>query len=186
MTDTTSTRCSICLHSESAAISAELLAGVELRAITNKWAGTLSTSALSRHAQRHLAPVLREQARDTTSAAPTDLLRRLIDVADSARSARLEAEATGTPVQRTRSADLEVKVLQALLGQYGIDASTTAQALKDAEKLVHAVARYATSNPTAAGALIREIKNQGLEDFGHQLEERVSRKSRTTLERTIS
>ena len=174
MTDTASTRCSICLHPQSAAISAELLAGVELRAITTKWAGSVSTSALSRHAQRHLAPAIRDAARDTP-VAPVDLLLRLMDVADSARASRLEAEASGTAVQRARSADLEVKVLGALLGQYGIDATSTAQALKDAEQLVRAIGRYTTMHPTAARDLIAQIRTQGLGAFADDLDSIASR-----------
>jgi hypothetical protein len=184
MTDTTTTRCSICNHHASDAISAAILAGVELRVIAERWDGAISTSSLSRHAQQHLAPALRAQARDSP-VAPTDLLLRLIDVADSARSARLEAEATGTPVQRTRSADLEVKVLQSLLGQYGVNASSTGQALQDAERLVRAVGRYAVNNPLAAGTLIREIKSGGLEGFANDLDSLVSKQSRS-LERTTS
>ena len=175
MTDTTN-RCSICNHPESEAISGEILAGVELRAIAARWDGSISTSALSRHAQRHLAPALRDAAQGTP-AAPVDLLQRMVDLADDARAARIRARDTGTPSAQTRSADLEVKVLQALLGQYGIDSGATVAAMADAEKLVKSVARYATEHPAAAPDLIGVIRSQDLTDFADQLEAVVSRKS---------
>lgn len=175
MTDTTN-RCSICNSPEREAVDQALLEGVELRVIVGQHSGSISTSALSRHTQRHLQPALRDAARDTP-AAPVDLLQRMVDLADDARAARIRARDTGTPSAQARSADLEVKVLQALLGQYGIDSGATVTAMADAEKLVKSVGRYATSHPTAARDLIGEIRQQGLAQFADDLDTLVFRNS---------
>ena len=108
----------------------------------------------------------------------------MVDLADDARAARIRARDTGgTPSAQARSADLEVKVLQALLGQYGIDSGSTVDAMKQAEQLVRAVARYATAYPAAARDLIGVIRSQGLDQFADDLDSIVFKKSRTTLER---
>jgi hypothetical protein len=180
MSDTTTSRCSICNHPQRAEVENQLLQGVEYRVISAKWDGAVSTSSLSRHSQKHMQEALRDQARDT-SPAPADLLRRMIDIADDARAARIRARDSGTPVQQTRASDLENRVLQTLLGQYGIDATSTAQALRDAEQLVRAVGRYSVTHPAVSADLIREIRQQGLEDFASQLGQIVINKNSHSL-----
>jgi len=49
--------------------------------------------------------------------------------------------------------------------------------MKQAEQLTHSVARFAIANPLASRALIEEIKKQGLQDFGQQLESIVANKA---------
>lgn len=170
MTDTTTTpgpKCTICTHPQLESIQAALMAGTGVVEISGSYG--VSTSALSRHTQQHLQPALREQARDTT-AAPADLLQRLVEVADDARAARLRARDSGTPSAQARATDVEIKVLQSLLGHYGIDSGATVVAMAEAEKLAHAVGRFALANPLAAQVLILEIQKQGLDEFGQQLD----------------
>lgn len=169
MTSTTATRCSICNHPRRAEIEAGLLEGVELRVLVGQHSGSISTSALSRHTQQHLQPALREQALDTP-AAPTDLLQRLAEVADDARAARIRARDSGTASAQARAADTETRVLFGMLQTLGVKDTSTITAMAEAEKLAHAVGRFALANPMAAHALILEIKNQGLDDFGQQLD----------------
>jgi hypothetical protein len=180
----TASRCSICNHPHANEISADLIAGVEYRAIVQKWDGAVSSSALSRHSQRHLALTLRDQAQARGTAAPVDLLQRLVEVADDARAARLRLRDSGTASAQARATDVEVKVLQSLLGQFGIDSKATVAAMEDAERLVRSVAKFSTAHPAASADLIREIRSQGLADFADQLEEIVNKKS--SIERTPS
>jgi len=182
MTSRTETvaRCSICLHDDTELINTQLMAGESVRELARQH--TVSTSALSRHSQRHMATARQHAARDST-AAPADLLARLVDLADSARAARLRLAERGSPNAQARASDTESRILFGLLGQLGINDMTTVTALQQAEKLTHAVAKFSVSNPIAAGALIREIRSQNLPDFAAQLEAIVSKQNQTAIER---
>jgi hypothetical protein len=181
MTTTTQTgpKCSICLHDDRELIDTQLLAGTGVRELATQHA--VSTSAISRHSQRHLQSARLDAARDS-AVAPADLLARLVDLADSARAARLRA---ATPNAVARASDTESRILFGLLSQLGINDTSTVAALADAEKLAHGVARFAIANPVAALGLIREIKKQGLDDFGQQLAGIVQKKNphHNTIER---
>ncbi|QYF74135.1 hypothetical protein [Cryobacterium sp. PAMC25264] len=180
-TTETSSRCSLCLHDDREQIEAQLMAGTGVRELAAQHG--VSSSAISRHSQRHLQSARFDAARDS-AAAPADLLARLVNLADDARASRLRA---ATPNAQARASDTESRILFGLLGQLGVKDTTTVAALQQAERLTHAVAKYSIANPVAAQALIREIRHQGMDDFGDQLTQIVNNKnSRSTIERTPS
>lgn len=182
MTTTTQTgpRCSVCALDDVELVNTQLMAGVGVRELAVRHG--ISTSAISRHSQRHMVAARQDAARDS-AAAPADLLARLVDLADSARATRLRLEEGGSPNAQARASDVEIKVLQSLLGLYGVNDTTTVTALQQAERLTHGVAKFAIANPMAAGALIREIRAQKLTDFADQLEALVTKQNASEIER---
>lgn len=176
MTITTQTgpRCSICLHDDTELINAQILAGTGVRELAAQHG--VSTSALSRHSQRHMVTARQDAARDS-AAAPADLLARLVDLADSARATRLRLAEGGSPNAQARASDVESRILFNLLSQLGISDTTTVTALQEREALARAVANYSIKNPVTAQGLIREIRHQGLDDFGQQLDTLMTKKA---------
>lgn len=101
---------SIETHPQSARIIEDISNGVSGVEIARRYG--VSESAISRYkvARKHvLARIIEEDGVDAS-----DILGRLLDLSDSARTARKLADATGTPAVRARTIATELSVLDKL------------------------------------------------------------------------
>lgn len=149
-----SRRSSITTHPQREAIEQALAQGVPGAQLARQYG--LSESAISRHRISRIdviAATLNEDA-----PAPTDIVARLLDVAEDARQTRKLAALSGTPVTRARAQSAEVNALDKLVKLLGITDTTVVELAQGTVALVRTLQRVAERNPGIRADLIAEMR----------------------------
>ncbi len=139
--------CSICYNGRRAEIEGALMSGLSVQLISRRFA--VSDDSLYRHTSRHLGPEVREALREGNAIRVGDLLRRVMDVADGARAARLDAAAAGNHPAAVRAGDGEMRALSVIFDKFGVDDEGVADLLDQGEALAIAVQRLIKRTPSA-------------------------------------
>lgn len=113
----------------------------------------LSESAVSRAKIAH-HNALASELDDSRAPTPTDLLTRLADLADSTRSARITADAGGSPQTRARAQANELAALDKLLDRVGVTDLTAIKIASSTGALVKAIRDFTLHNPDSAEAVL--------------------------------
>jgi hypothetical protein len=151
-----SRRSQIEVHPQREAIERAMQEGVPGVEISRRYG--VSESAISRYQKLHSKDALAQVA-DPYEHDPSSVMTRLVDLADSARRARLAADITGTPLTRARAQAAELAVLEKLSERLGIDSLTPVYMSQGASSLVTVVQNIVTENPnlrTRVLSLLRE------------------------------
>lgn len=110
--------CTICTHTERAAIDRELVTGDAYRHIASRYG--VSTTALQRHKADHLPPALAQAKQAEAVADADDLLRQVAALRSKALSLLLKAEQAGdfrTALAGIREARGCVELLARMVGE---------------------------------------------------------------------
>jgi hypothetical protein len=146
-------RSSIGGHPQRAAIERAISEGVPGVEIARRY--TLSESSISRH--KLLRNDALGQLADVDAPAPSDLLQRLLELADDARQARRITAVSGTPVARARAQASELAALTALLDRLGVTDVAILEAASGVELLVRALANHIVETPEHAAGLLAAL-----------------------------
>jgi len=159
--------CAFCDRSDRLELEMALVRGESVALISTEIG--ISESGIRRHLRNHTAAQLRDSMQASDDATPTDLLARMVDLADDARTARLTAQRNGSLGLAVRASDAELRALVALLDRAGIDSTDTLDRLRESEALARAVGRVVRTNPGAGRALADELDTAGQPALADQL-----------------
>lgn len=159
--------CSFCDRSDRLELELTLVRGESVALVSTETG--ISESGIRRHLRNHTAAALRDSMESSHDATPTDLLARMVDLADDARTARLTAQRNGSLGLAVRASDAELRALVALLDRAGIDSADTLERLRESEALARAVGRVVRSDPRAGRALAAELDKAGQLALADQL-----------------
>ncbi len=148
--------CSICYSVNREEIEGQLAAGVAVFEIVRMFG--VSKSAVYRHLGAHVGPEVREALRAGDSLRVGNVLTRVVDVADAARTARINAAAAGDLTGALKAGDSELRALSVMSDRFGIDDVAVAEIIDDADALVTAVRRTITAMPAAGEVLAKELR----------------------------
>lgn len=164
--------CSTCTHPDRALIEAEVT-GVEgmplpsLSTLARRYG--LGPHSLRRHLHNHANPAVRAALEPREGADPATVVGRVLAVADAVRPVRLTAQGSGDAREVVRASDSELRALALLGTTFGIDATSTAQALADAQRLAQAVGDAARVNADVGDAIARALDQRGAGEMAEAL-----------------
>jgi AraC-like DNA-binding protein len=129
-----------------------------------------SESSIYRHSRRHLSQSILRESRASRDTGTVDLLEDLLDVHHDLRAARLNAMATGAIGTLIRSADADLRAIDALLNRLGVNGSSeTVALLRDGERVARAVAAATKEHPEVGGWIANQLQEVGLSESADAL-----------------
>ena len=159
--------CSTCTSPERAEIERAWVSGVTVSAISGRYG--VSPSSLYRHLRGHLLKELAASYRPETPLDVPDLLKRVLDVADSARDARIAASGTAGSLAASRARDSEIKALTLLTSRLGVDDESQIESAELLRSLASAVGAAVRREPSIGDALATELTRLGAHDSSAEL-----------------
>lgn len=156
-------------HPKLDAILAEIRAGRTLTEIAARYG--LSLQAMSRFVISRKSQLVAEL--DDDGITVSSLVQRLTDVADAAREARKQSQ-FASQATRSRALEAEARVITQIMNQVGIDDITVSDNLRDGQRFVRLVAKWATEHPEHAFGLVSALQaDNDLNDLGDALAARL-------------
>jgi hypothetical protein len=137
--------CSVCTSQHRTAIERAVIVGVSYRAIASEYG--VSESSISRHWLNHRQPDLVSIPMDYAEDAPSDLLARVMSIADDARNLRVNAQLSGNPVSSVRAMDAELKAIAFAADKLGVGSSTLLKNYENLGSVVMAVRKLIERHP---------------------------------------
>jgi hypothetical protein len=166
---------SITTHPQREAIEKALAEGVAGAQISRLYG--VSESAISRHRISRL-DVLKAMSEDDTPDA-VEVMVRLLEVADDARSTRRLTALSGTPVTRARAQNAELVALEKLADRLGLDDLTMVYVAMTAKALVAALRELADKHPESCPDLFVVMgHHEELIEFRDELRARVRKQKK--------
>jgi hypothetical protein len=134
----------------------------------------ISVDSLRRHSLAHAGPALRAALAAREGLAVTDLVARVLAVADDALEIRRQALEAGRFRDATRAGDSEVRALAVVTARFGIDDADVLDLLRAAEKLTIAVGRATRAQPEFGQAVAAQLRALGALDDAEDIERIVA------------
>ena len=147
--------CTVCFHSDSAKINAELASGVGVATISSQT--SISESALRRHTTNHLGHLLIRDGGMSDTTTTTDLIDRLQLALDDVDRVRASALATGRGELVLKAAAQTRALIDTMMARLGIDDIESARLIQEARDLARAVAKATRLEPGVGLAVAREL-----------------------------
>lgn len=148
--------CTVCFHSESSKINAELASGVGVALISSQT--LISESALRRHSANHLGHLLIREGGIIDATTTTDLIDRLQLALDDVDRVRASALATGRGELVLKAAAQTRALVDTMMARLGIDDIESARLIQEARDLARAVATATRQDPSIGHAVARELR----------------------------
>lgn len=163
--------CATCTHSERAKIESALAQGEPVSRVSTLYG--IAPASLYRHLRDHAGPELKQALHSSHALDADDLLSRVAEIADDARTARWAAQDAGAVREAHKAAEAELKALAVLSARFGIDAAEVHSELADREHelaaLAVAVGRAARRDGTVGDAIVAQLKITGHEEIADAL-----------------
>lgn len=152
--------CKPCMHRDSTALDAELLANVTpIAELVEKY--RLSDSSLRRHKANHVAANVLRAARVGEQVSPGFLLEELVQILIDAQRVRESATLAGKGDLVLRAGREARNVIELLLGRLGVDDAEIAQELVLHEQLAKAVGAVIQEVPTLGAVIADKLEAHG-------------------------
>lgn len=148
--------CLTCHHSDREAIEAALITGEGISHISRQFG--IPADALRRHLRVHVSEVAKASLLGVDGLSASDLVHRVLDVADSARERRLTAEAAGQPGAASRAGDSELRALAVLADRMGVTDTDLIEEVESAHQLALAVGLATRSSPAVGHAVAARLR----------------------------
>lgn len=132
----------------------------------------ISPQSLRRHLRHHLRPQLR-QALARSEMNLTGLVERVVDIADGARDARLDAEDAGDGRGAARAAEAELRALLVLLSRLGVTDTAVGEALRQSEQFAAAVGQASRRDARVGQAVVARLSANGAHELAQGLSDSV-------------
>ena len=149
--------CTVCFHSDSSKINAELASGVGVATISSET--TISESALRRHTANHLGHLLIREGGMSDTTTTTDLIDRLQLALDDVDRVRASALATGRGELVLKAAAQTRALIDTMMARLGVDVIENAQLVREAQELGRAISKATRLEPGVGHAIARELGN---------------------------
>ncbi|WP_147374440.1 hypothetical protein [Microbacterium sp. AG238] len=154
----------------------DLLAGGTFRGVARRFG--LSSDSLRRHVRGHVADALRDDILDASGTRGVELASRVLDVMESARDVRLDAESDGRTAIAAGRAELEA--LSFLQDRLGVTKVETGENVRDALDLLAAVRAIAREHPSVVLVLADGLEARGRTAWARQYREAIASLSEST------
>ena len=152
--------CLVCFSQDRQAIELALSTGASFRVVSTEYAnGSISESSVGRHWRHHVQPQFRTVAELEYVEEPSDVLTRILEIADSARNARRSAEMSGNTISVTRSSDTELKALALVTDRLGVRDSTMLTHYKGMLSVLLGLAPVIRAHERVGREVIDHLKN---------------------------
>lgn len=161
-------KCSTCVHVHRDEVELALLQGEPVSVVSRRFG--LSSAALRRHLHQHAGPALKNAVFGSEGLRASELLDRVLDIADDARGLRMSALEAGNSSAATRAGDAELRALDALTRRLGVDDTELIEQLRALEILAIAVGRAARKNPAVATEVAASLRRLGDQESARDLE----------------
>lgn len=145
---------SIETHPKRELIENAILSGMKATAIAREYG--VSQSAISRHKNMRMTDDA--NIRPAGDGDPTDVLRRILDLADSARRARQIADVSGSPASRAKAQSVELQILNALASRFGITDVTSIYYVELGTDFMRAIVRFMEDHPEMQGDIFARMR----------------------------
>lgn len=162
--------CTICASNDRDAVERDLLTGGTFRGVARRYG--LSSDSIRRHIRGHVSEALRDDLLDNSGLAGVELASRVMDIIDSARDVRLDAESDGRTAIAAGRAELEA--LAVLADRLGVTTAETAENVRDALDLLWAIRLVARDQPDAILALADGLEARGQTRWAAQYRDAIS------------
>jgi hypothetical protein len=160
--------CRVCFSSDRKLIEDAIAAGMSFRAVATEYAdGSISESSIQRHWRNHVAAQFRSDTEIEYLTEPSDILDRVLEIADSARNTRRSAEATGNAVSVAKASDTELRALAVAMDRLGIRDTNVLTNYKFMYAMVYATWKLIKSHPKVGLEIIELLgpDSEGTKDF---------------------
>ncbi|MCT2084883.1 hypothetical protein M3D75_02000 [Microbacterium enclense] len=147
-------RSSIETHPQRELIENAILSGMQATAIAREYG--VSESAISRH--KNLRMTDDQSVQSVGEGDPTDILRRIVDLADSARRARQIADEAGSPSTKAKAQAVELQILNALATRFGITDLSAVHIAEMGTDVMRAVVRLMAERPEVQADLLAHMR----------------------------
>ncbi|WP_346057700.1 hypothetical protein [Leucobacter alluvii] len=122
----------------------------------------ISSHSIYRHIRNHAAPDLQRAFRSTVEMNTASLVSRIMDIADAARTIRVEASSETVSLQAGAA---ELRTLSTLIARLGVESTAMADLAKDATVLADVTAALAKGNRAFGEALVQHLAERGAEEM---------------------
>lgn len=160
--------CSVCSAVNRSEIEDGIYSGTSISRISKEF--QISSSSLYRHIRNHASEVIREHFRATTAMDTASLAQRVLEIADAARSIRIDA--TNDAI-KLKAGQAELQTLLALAARTGVTPENYEGFVKEAQKLAYAVGIIAIQNPEFGETLVDHLSEQGADKLASAVLTRV-------------
>lgn len=137
-------------HAERARIDRMIDDGITYSTIVRTVGGT-SVSAIGRYALSRKSELSKAIENEP---GVTDILSRLVQVADHARDVRQRSKLSGSPVSQSRAIKSEAEILGKLLTELGVDDVRLTEVMAEAQAMATGIRIFVRTYPDAAEDLI--------------------------------
>jgi transposase-like protein len=163
-TSTTSTAalgrpCTICHHRLRAEIEQGIEMGVTISALAERF--DFSKSAGYRHVRLHLHPEIPTGSANVYADQPSNILGRLVEVADDLRNMRRAAVSAGNTLSAARTATAEIRALSVMADRLGIENLDVLDTLTQVSDIARAFVGVGARYPEAGDALVSALEARG-------------------------
>lgn len=156
--------CTVCASGDRDAVERDLLTGGTFRGVARRWG--LSSDAVRRHVRAHVEHAMREDILDASGSVGVELSARVLDIAESARDVRLDAESDGRTAIAAGRAELEA--LGILADRLGVTKAETEANVRDALDLMLAIRHVARDHPEVLYVLADGLDARGRRAWAQQ------------------
>jgi len=159
--------CTVCRHPQRAELESALASGeYSLRAVSRQF--DLIPESVRRHVRGHVAPEVRQAMTQVAGTPALSIASRLLDVADSARDARLAAEENGNDKLAALMGQSEARTLDALV-RMGITSADIASSIHDAEGIMTIFATLVREHPEVVDAMVDVLERRNQSAWADQI-----------------
>lgn len=159
--------CSVCRHPDRAQLESQLSTGEHsLRAIARQY--DLAPENVRRHVRGHVAPEVRQAMIAVAGTPALSIAARLLDVADSARDARLAAEEAGDDRLAALMGQSEARTLDSLV-RMGVTSADVASSIHDAHAVMQVFGTVAREHPEVVDAMVDVLDRRNQTAWADQI-----------------
>jgi hypothetical protein len=159
--------CLVCFSSDRQAIEDACTAGISFRVIANEYArGSISESSVQRHWRNHTTAQIRIATGIEYLSEPSDLLERILEIADSARNTRRSAEMSGNAASVTKASDTELKALTLVGDRLGVRDGELLGNYRLLMAIVTAIHPVISAHPAVGREMLQHIPDDAIEARG--------------------
>ncbi len=167
-----STRCSTCRSDDVDAIEREIMDGGQVRVIAR--AHRVAESSLRRHVAAHLSPELRQAAQESISFRASNLVGRLVQLADDAAAVQALAMERGAPRTAVAAIDSERAVISVLIDRLNISDASVRDQLNEAAQVNKVLVEVLADAPEFAVPLAAALRRLGSHTVAVAVERRAA------------
>lgn len=160
-------RCGLCSHPDRALIESELSSGeYSMRAISRRH--DLVSESVRRHVRAHVAPDVRAAMQQVAGTPALSIASRVLDIADSARDARLAAEEDGDTKLAAAMGAAEARAMSTLVAM-GITTADIAASIHDAEAVLSVFGTLVRDHPEVVEAMVDVLERRNQTAWAEQI-----------------